>query len=132
MNIKKEIIDDFNDNTSGKPFIYNRFESYYPLNDYNSDEKLEPPKKVMKTRVDKILELMNCEKSDDLKICDHKIGKNEVSKPDYDKRSILNNGLTINTSIHWQKSTQMMNISYDSFLQELFSWNPEWFDSNII
>lgn len=127
IEIKKEIKDDLNDYD-----IYSNTNRFcYSLEDYNNVENSEPPKKVMKTRVDELLESMSSEKMDDIKHKRYDIEKHfndKESNAAIDKKYKDNNYINLNNINVNQKSKSisMVDISYESFLQELFSWNPEW------
>jgi hypothetical protein len=141
--IKKEIIEtrDMNVCTNDKTLSFNGFDSYYDLNknnyiNNNDDRKSEPPKKMMKFKTEDIQRSMSYEKSDDFKKFDYEFveSKDSIfidSKYDYnsDKTRISSN---INDDMNSSKSSQTMGTSFDSFLQEIFSWNPEWFEAFFI
>jgi hypothetical protein len=141
--IKKENIEtrDMNNCTNDKTLNFNGFDSYYDENNNNyidksDDRKSEPPKKIIKFKTENIQRSMSYEKSNDLKKFDYEFAESKDSvfidsKYDYnsDKTRISSN---INNDMNSRKSFQMMGTSFHSFLQEMFSWNPEWFETIFI
>jgi hypothetical protein len=140
--IKKENIEtrDMNVCTNDKTLSLNGFDSYYDSNnnyiDNCDDRKSEPPKKMMKFKTEDIQRSISYEKSDDFKKFDYEFVESKDSvlidreyNYNSDKTRISSN---INNDMNSSKSFQMMGTSFDSFLQEMFSWNPEWFEAFFI